>query len=129
MKRIIYIAVIPILLTAFAACSHQISLVNPKDGMTIHGTYHQASDRIEVQLPSGEVLRGQSVSLADADAIPVFYRDETTAGTTSGASKVYAILTDDKGTMMEAVFEYSKWTGHGFGKAKTNKGEEYKIIF
>ena len=72
MKKMFFMAIISVFLPAFAACSHSINLVNPKDGKMIHGTYHQASDSIEVQLPSGETLRGQSVSLLDSDAVPVF---------------------------------------------------------
>lgn len=129
MKRGFFLVVLSVFLAGFAACSsHRLNLVNPKDGMTIHGTYHVASDRIEVRLPSGDLLKGQSVSLQEG--VPLFYQDDASLHDGApGINKVYAILTDEKGTMMEAVFHYNRWNGHGIGTAKTNRGEVYKIIF
>lgn len=126
MKRLFFLLAASVVLSSFTACSHQLNLVNSKDGMTIHGTYHVASDRIQVQLPSGDLLEGQAVSLQDN--IPPAYRDDATPSDV-GVSRVYAVLTDNKGIMMEAVFHYNQFSGHGFGTAKTNKGDEYKIIF
>ncbi len=40
-----------------------------------------------------------------------------------------AVLTGDKGTVLDLVYTVDSRTGHGSGVGKDNKGNEYKILF
>jgi hypothetical protein len=117
-----------------SSCVHEVKFVRFSDGTTILGKYNEANREVEVTLPSGETLRGQYVSLTNATIGygSLFYGANIGSMLTVGAggsSNGYALLTGNKGTIMEIIYSYSEWTGHGFGIAKTNKGDEYRVMF
>jgi hypothetical protein len=118
----------------FYGCTYPIKFINPQDGKVLVGEYNKSSKTITVTLPSGEVLTGEYVALTNASIGfgSMFYGANVGSMMTVGAggtSNAYALLTGDKGTVMEIIASYSEWTGHGFGQAKTNKGEEYRVMF
>lgn len=121
------------LLMAFlTACTHQITFLNPQDGQSFAGQYNRGERSVSVTLPSGEVFYGKYVPLTNTTLTTgsLFNGTSVATGymvTAGGASSGYAFLYGDKGTTMELVFQYSG--RHGFGTAKTNKGEEYRIMF
>lgn len=122
------------LLLVTAGCVYNFKLVDMREGTTIIGEYNKASESVEVTLPSGEHLTGEYVALTNASISYGSLFSGTNVATAyginvGGSSNGYALLTDGHGTVMEIIFQYSEWTGHGFGVAKTNKGKEYKIIF
>lgn len=122
------------ILIALTGCVHEIKLVNFSDGTTIIGEYNKASETVVITLPSGEMLKGGYVALSNATIGygSLFYGANVGSMLSVGAggsSNGYALLTGDKGTVMEIIFSYSEWTSHGFGTAKTNKGAEYRVMF
>lgn len=130
MKKVLII----IILLAMLGCVHNIKFVNPTDGTTIIGEYNTATKTVQVTLPAGESLKGEYVALTNASIGfgSLFYGANVGSMLsigTGGSSNGYALLTGDKGSVMEIIFSYSEWTGHGFGVAKTNKGDEYRVIF
>lgn len=48
---------------------------------------------------------------------------------TGGNMDGYALLSGNNGTVMEIVYKVDPNTNHGFGEARTNKGEVYKMFF
>ena len=123
-----------LILLFLSACVHEVKFVNPNSGATIIGEYNTANKIVQVTLPSGETLKGNYVALTNASIGfgSLFYGANVGSMMsigTGGSSSGYALLTGDKGTVMEIIFSYSEWTGHGFGIAKTNKGDEYRVMF
>lgn len=123
-----------LILILLIGCVRQVKLVDFNDGTTITGEYNTASKAVSITLPSGEVVRGEYVTLTSATIGfgSLFYGaniGSMFAMGVGGSSNGYAILTGDKGTVMEVIFSYSEWTGRGFGVAKTNKGAEYRVMF
>lgn len=127
MKKLILL-----LIVFLASCTHQITFLNPQDGRSFAGQYNRGERSVSVTLPSGEVFYGKYVPLTNTTLTTgsLFSGTSVATGymvTAGGASSGYAFLYGDKGTIMEVVFQYSG--RHGFGTAKTNKGEEYRIMF
>lgn len=121
-------------LLVLCGCAYPIKFINPQDGKLLVGEYNKISKVVNLTLPSGEVLTGEYVALTNASIGfgSLFYGANVGSTMTVGAggtSNAYAILTGDKGTVMEIIVNYSEWTGHGFGQAKTNKGDEYRVMF
>jgi hypothetical protein len=123
-----------LILLVLIGCVREVKLVDFNDGTTIIGEYNKATKTVTITLPSGEVLKGEYVALTNATIGygSLFYGANVgsmlSVGT-GGSSNGYALLTGDKGTVMEIIFSYSEWTGHGFGTARTNKGTEYRVMF
>jgi hypothetical protein len=115
-------------------CTYDIKFINLSDGKTIIGQYNKADKSVTMTLPSGEFMKGEYVALTNASiGVGSLFYGANVANMMSvsagGTSNGYALLTDEKGTVMEIIFSYSEWSGHGFGNAKTNKGHEYKVMF
>ena len=123
-----------LLIVCLIGCVKSVKLINPNDGATIIGEYNTLSKSVKITLPSGEILEGEYVALTNASIGygSLFYGTNVGSAISVGAggsSNGYALLKGDKGTVMEIIFSYSEWTGHGFGTAKTNKGDEYRVMF
>ena len=130
MKRLLFAVALIFLIS----CTHQIKFVHFDNGTTINGTYNTLIKSVKVTLPSGDILEGQYVPLENVSIGmgSLFYGSSMLSSWSMGAggsANGYALLTDGKGIVMEIIFQYSQWTGHGFGEARTNKGAVYKVIF
>ena len=126
--------VLLLLLIFLSSCVHEVKFVRFSDGTTILGKYNKINKEVEVTLPPGETLKGQYIALTNATIGygSLFYGANIGSMLTiskGGRSNGYALLTGDQGTIMEIIFDYSEWSGHGFGIAKTNKGDEYRVMF
>ncbi len=116
---------------------YQVRFVNQRDNSVIYGDYSALGKTIWVRLPSGENLQGKYEPLQEKsvreDPDSLFYRSNisTFIGvfTPKGFSNKYAYLTGDKGTVMEIVFNYNDSANKGYGTARTNGGEEYRVEF
>lgn len=130
MRKLIFV----ICLILLPSCTHQIKFVHFDTGTTITGRYNTLTKRVQVTLPSGESLNGKYIPLENMSfgIGSLFYGSPSLTAwgmSTGGHSNGYALLTDEKGVVMEIIFQYSEWSGHGFGEARTNKGELYKVMF
>lgn len=103
---------------------------------TWNGTGH---GQIEMTLPSGEVCKGSYSTIADGfstSASGSFFSQQLYAtyhgSAATIANKQYgqALLTGDKGTTMQVEYFTSAMSPtHGYGLAKDNRGNIYRLIF
>lgn len=133
MSERVFVPVLLLLPFLLLGCAHRVELLNVADGTTITGQSTLWNRVITLTLPSGEVMKGHFMPLTTAllGEGSLFYGANVGAmmeRDISGRFHGYAHLTGEKGTVMEIVFS-SDWTGHGFGVAKTNRGEEYLVTF
>ncbi len=117
-----------------AACAHQLKLVDMESAQIIYGSYNRADRSVIVTLPTGEVLTGQYSALSNASigVSSLFYGRKVATGysyDSGGPSKAYAILTGDRGSIMEIMVDYSPVNRQGFGEAITKDGKVYKVQF
>ncbi len=123
-----------LLIFCLAACAHQLKLVDMESAQVIYGTYNKADRSVIITLPTGEVLTGQYSALSNASVSvgSLFYGSKVATGysvSEGGTSKAYAILTGDRGTIMEIMVDYSAWNHQGYGEARTKDGKVYKVQF
>lgn len=102
----------------------------------VHGVLGN-SGKIDLQMPSGEVCKGRWSSVASrpsgihvgvnvhiGDASPD-WKDRIHPGRNRGE----AYLVGDQGTTMEVVFYTGAGTANGYGEARDNRGNRYKVLF
>jgi hypothetical protein len=100
------------------------------------------SKTLTLTLPDGEVMEGRYAAVSDATFSTGFATGTFTAGRAVGTANStaygfglgshgngYALLKGNRGTVMECVFQFNPMNNHGFGEARTNKGDQYKMIF
>ena len=114
-----------------------------KTGTSLDAEFDEASRQVTVVMPNNEVLTGKYSVITNATfSFGNTYGSETAYSATAygsstshmitsgGASNVYALLRSNTSKlMMEMVGQYSDWTGHGYGEARTNDGRRYKVQF
>jgi hypothetical protein len=143
MKKILLLVVVFL----FTGCSHKMSFTNFESGTQFEGKYQKIGKSIEVKMPNGEVLKGtysnvdnSSMSFGNSFTTGRAYSGTTTAfGSASsfgtgysigGAGKAYALLkSTTSNLMMELIVDYSVWDGSGFGEARTNDGQRFRVQF
>jgi len=118
---------------AVVSCVHKAELINISDGTIIEGTFNTGDKTLKVLMPDGEMLKGRYVTLSSASigVSSLFYGTNTATmltGSSGGVMDGYGFLRGDKGTIMEVIFRVGT-DNHGFGDAKTNKGDTYKVMF
>ncbi len=138
-----------LLLTAIvlgsADCTRKARLYNLTTGEVsiVEYTYRgTGKGKIRVALPSGEKLQGEYVTLAGGrtDWGAIYASVYSPQGTASGSGTVYsasveskqhgtAIVTGDKGTIIQCEYITSAWNAAGSGACKDNKGTLYKLMF
>ncbi|MRS04291.1 hypothetical protein EG832_13905 [bacterium] len=113
-----------------------IEFIRFSDGFTIRGEANHMTKTIILIMPNNEVIKGRYMAVANATFSAEFAEiGKTTAmsygTTTSTRGNGYALLRGNQGTLVEFVFQFNPMDreGHGFGEARTNKGEIYKVIF
>jgi hypothetical protein len=123
----------PLMSVLLLACTHQVTFLNVTDGKVITGQHHLLSRSITLPWPSGEILEGRYTKLTTEEIgeHSLFFGQNLGSmlgRNTSERFYGYARLQGDRGKIVEIVFA-SGWLGHGYGVAKTNDGEEYRISF
>jgi hypothetical protein len=113
-----------------------IEFVRFSDGLSIRGEANHQTKTIALIMPNNEVIEGRYTAVADATFSTDFAVIGKTAAishgtTTSTRGNGYALLRGNQGTLMEFIFQFNPMDkeGHGFGEARTNKGEIFKVIF
>ena len=93
------------------------------------------SGRIVLTMPDGEVCKGRWSSTAGVKGsknnvgLLLDYGQELGLAPRGNENRVYAFLVGSKGTSMEVEFLTGAGTAHGFGVAKDNKGNVYRVLF
>ena len=123
------------LLTALllVACTRPVELVNLQSGAALTGTHDLWRRSITVSLPTGETVTGIHTKLTASDIGPESLFFGVNAGELLGrhaADRVYGYvrLTGGQENVVEMIFA-SDWLGHGYGVARTNLKEEYRVTF
>lgn len=111
------------------------------EGTVVQGLAHRIrrnSGWIEVTLPTGEYCKGEYtvVTQGSRTALSTQWNGlySSIYGTAYGstiqtAGEGMATAIGDKGTVLEVNFIADTSTGHGFGVAKDNKGNVYRLQF
>jgi len=136
MKKI-FIAILGLIF--ISGCAHQITFTNFEEGIILNGQYNELDRSITVTMPNGEILKGKYSALSNATASfgnafafsggasATVFGTGITAG---GTANAYALLTSESSKLaMEIIAQYSEWNGHGFGEARTNDGQAFKVQF
>ena len=123
------------LLTALllVACTRPVELVNLQSGAALTGTHDLWLRSITLSLPTGETATGIYTRLTTSDIGPESLFFGANAGELLGrhtADRVYGYIrmAGGQGSIVEMVFA-SDWLGHGYGVARTNLKEEYRVTF
>lgn len=121
------------------ACVHTIEIVQFDTGEVLQGSYNELDRTVTVTMTNGEVLKGKYSAMSNAAftfaTANVYSGMVSTTGfgygiTAGGGSQAYALLKSNTSKlMMEIIVNYSEWSGHGFGEARTNDGRIYKVQF
>jgi len=135
-KEILHCSFLVVLILLLNGCSYPIRFVEFQTSKTLFGTLGMGDNSIEVEMVSGETLKGNWACSSNTQmgaGIFTYQQELASLLTVSGSSqhKCYAILTGDNNTVMELMFMHNEmgWSPHGFGVAMTNKGETYRIIY
>jgi hypothetical protein len=117
------------------SCSYAVQFVDA-DGRHIYGDYSSMTKNISVVLPTGERLAGKYFPLDRSDLGAkqgsLFVRNDvsTYLGMTDpaeGWQDLRAFLKGNRGTFMEVIFRYNDYQPTGYGVARTDKGDEYRV--
>lgn len=93
------------------------------------------SGKCYLTLPGGEYCEGRWSSTAGAHGSPnnysllLDYGQELGLSPRGNENRGYAMLLGTKGTSIEIEFLTGAGTAHGFGVAKDNKGNIFKVLF
>lgn len=136
-----------LVLLFLSGCVHKMQVVNFETGTVLDAEYNKANRMVTVVMPNGEVLTGQYSPVSNASfsigntfgsttaysgiSNATAYGSSTSYAVTSGgASNAYALLRSNTSKlMMEVIVQYSEWNGHGFGEARTNDEQRFKVQF
>jgi len=110
----------------------------PQIAATVNGILGN-SGSLSLTMPDGESCTGQWSSAAGAGVSTTsgsllgqygsVYGTATTVSTGSGQNPGAAILTCDKGRTIQVEFVTGAGTATGFGFAKDNRGNVYRVLF
>jgi hypothetical protein len=93
------------------------------------------SGKVILTMPDGEVCKGRWSSTAGVIGsrnnvgLVVDYGQELGLSPRGNENRGYAMAVGKKGTSMEIEFLTGAGTAHGFGVAKDNKGNVYRVLF
>lgn len=93
------------------------------------------SGKVSLTMPDGEVCKGRWSSTAGVKGsknnvgLLVDYGQELGLSPRGNENRGYAMAVGNKGTSMEIEFLTGAGTAHGFGVAKDNKGNVYRVLF
>ncbi len=127
--------VLAALLFLIVSCSYGVQFADT-EGRYIYGDYSPMRRNISVILPSGESFSGGYYPLDRAELNArdgsLFVRTDvsTYLGLTAPAEgwhDLHAFLKGDRGTAMEIIFRYNGAQPAGYGVARTDKGDEYRV--
>jgi hypothetical protein len=125
-----------LLIIFLSSCSLHGRLYNLETGAETIVTFSYSGSghgRLTGTLPSGEVMKGEYTTVADAAySWGSIYGSggSATASTSTVSGKQYgtAIATGDKGTLIECEY-VTGMSVHGSGFCKDNHGGKYKLMF
>jgi len=136
MKRIFLILLIILPLTS---CTQSIKFVNFKKGTVIHGEANTITKNVTVNMPNGEILEGKYTELCGGttslgSSFVIFDNNVInslkTQSKRSNTCFDYVLLHSNQSNLMMELVGYSDYlSGHGYGKAKTNDGRNFKVQF
>lgn len=142
MRRLQSLVTIILSLFLLVSCAKSFQLIRFSDGLTIEGAANLVSKTLTLTMPDGEVMEGRYAAVSDATFSTGFATGTFTAGravgtatstaygfSAGGHGNGYALLKGNRGRVMECVFQFNPMNNHGFGEARTNKGEAFKMIF
>lgn len=97
------------------------------------------SGRLTLTMPDGEVCEGKwssaagtAVGVSSGSLFSQYgasYWSGYTVGTKAGENRGQAILVGSQGTVLEVEFYTGSGTANGFGLAKDNRGNIYRVLF
>ena len=93
------------------------------------------SGKVILTMPDGEVCKGRWSSTAGVKGsrnnagLLVDYGQELGLSPRGNENRGYGMLVGPKGTSIEIEFLTGAGTAHGFGVAKDNRGNIYKVLF
>lgn len=93
------------------------------------------SGKVILTMPDGEVCKGRWSSTAGVKGsrnnvgLLVDYGQELGLSPRGNENRGYAMAVGRKGTSMEIEFLTGAGTAHGFGVAKDNRGNVYRVLF
>lgn len=144
-RSIIAAALAILLTTAGLGCALTARVYNLDTGQVITATFmYSGSGRgsVEFVLPSGEVCKGEYVTVAGGttswgSVFATVYGpggSATATGTGYGRSienmqKGTAIAIGNRGAVIECEYVTSAYGAQGYGACKDNKGNRYKLMF
>lgn len=120
-----------------SGCVSTARIYNMTDGGVIEAKYTQdgtGRGTIEVPLPSGEVCKGNYLTIANTDTTwgRIYYGVGRSAGfsarTTSDVQHGSAVAVGDRGTTIECEYVLELFKG-GYGYCSDNRGRKYRIMF
>ncbi len=145
MKRAISWLTLTLLVATTAACTRRARLYNLTTGEVSVAEYTYSGSgrgKISTVLASGEKLRGEYVTVAGGQMEwgTIYASVYSASGSASGSAtsqsvsveskqRGSAIITGDKGTIINCEYVTSAWTAAGTGACKDNKGTLYKLMF
>ena len=110
----------------------------PQITATVNGIMGN-NGKISLVMPNGESCSGQwssaagaGVSISSGSLIGTYgsvYGTMTTVSTGVGQNPGAAFITCDQGRTMEMEFVTGAGTAHGFGFAKDNRGNVFRVLF
>jgi hypothetical protein len=120
-------------LVLWTGCARALELTALTDGAMGTGTLDVWTRSVTVTLPSGETARGHYTTLTTGEISPSSFFYGVNLGELLGRHQTerlygYARLTGERGTVVELILT-GDWLGHGFGVARTDRREEYRIAF
>jgi len=125
LSRVSPLPVIPAKVSNVTADSGPITLTMP-DGEICTGRWSVVAPKFAAygsHSGSGTVSSGLNQAFVTAHGSSVVH------GIKPGINKGQAMLTGDRGTVMEVVFLVGSGTASGYGAAKDNRGNIYKLLF
>ena len=93
------------------------------------------SGKMALTMPDGEKCSGRWSSSGSVGAsqnnysLLITYGEKLNLSPRGNEDRGYAMLLGTKGTIIDVEFLAGVGTGHGFGVAKDNKGNVYKLLF
>lgn len=143
-SRLTWVLGVAAALLALAACDlSNATIVNLKTGATYQATFvnsvRSGGGQMTADGPDGEKFTGRfSNSAKDMTTAEALMKIADHVSWAEGKGVIFgqqgelqgtAVLTGDRGTVLDLVYTVDSATGHGSGVGKDNKGNEYKLLF
>ena len=143
-SRLVFVLGVVAALLTLAACDlSNATIVNLKTGASYQATFvnnvRSGGGQMTAEGPDGEKFTGRfSNSAKDMTTAQALMTIADHVSWAEGKGVIFgqqgelqgtAVLTGDKGTVLDLVYTVDSRTGHGSGVGKDNKDNEYKILF